>query len=122
MKANRHYKSKNELEIMGTKIKTQACGRVKIEFLIDARHILLAITCLTEEDKLKPSRKLIEERLKGELFIRGESWYLSPIDYDEEGEHYNLREELKKAVPIAKKFFPKFMNVPNSIKFIKDLD
>jgi len=121
MKANRHYTSKDHLEIMDMKIDTQSCAHIQIKFLIDARHILLAITCLTEEEKEKPNRKFIELQLKRELYYKGESWYLSPMDYNEEGEHYNLKEKLKEALPIGKKFFPEFFNIPSSIKFIKDL-
>lgn len=120
MKANRHYtEQKGKLNIMETKIDSKVCCKVAITYTVDARHILLAITCLTSEDN--PSRKTIEKVLKDQLSYSGEGWYDSPINYGEEGSHYNLREELKKAVPIAKKFFPEFMGVPNSIKFIKDL-
>ena len=118
MRATHHYTHLDTLEIMGTKIKNKNCGKVKVEFTIDARHILLAITCLHNEE---PTRKNIEARIKRELFFKGESWYVSPIDFDEEGEHYNLREKLKEALPIGKKLFPEFFDIPNSIKFIKDL-
>ena len=94
---------------------------MKVEFLIDARHILLAITCLNDEDLKNPSRKKIEDEIKHQLFRTGENWYISPIEFNEEGEHYNLREKLQDAVPIAKKLFPEFMGIPQSIKFIKDL-
>jgi hypothetical protein len=121
MKGNRRYKEKDSLEIMDMKINSRVCCRLKVEFLIDARHILLAITCLTDEDLKKPSRKKIEEELKHRLHEGGEGWYISPIDYGEDGEHYNLSEKLREALPIAKKFFPEFMELPQSIKFIRDL-
>jgi len=121
MKANRHYPGKDYLDIMDMKIDSQSCAHIQIKFLVDARHILLAITCLTEEEKENPNKKMIIDQLKRELFYRGESWYLSPIVYAEEGGHYNLKENLEKALPIGKKFFPDFFDVPNSIKFIKDL-
>jgi len=120
MKANRRYTQMDRLEVRGTEILTNKCGHVRINFTVDARHILLAITCLTEEELQNPSRAIIEERLKRELWYKGESWYTSPFDYDEDGQHYNLKENLEKAVPIAKKFFPEFMDVPNSMKFIKE--
>jgi len=121
MKANRSYRSKDPLEIMDTKIASSKCCHIQIQYTVDARHILLAITCLTEEDKKNPTRKMIEEQLRRSLFDSGERWYLSPIDYNEEGEHYNCREELEKAIPTAKKFFPEFMELPASVKFIRDL-
>jgi len=123
MKANRTYRnnSKELLEIMDTKIDSNSCCHVNVRFTIDARHILLAITCLMEAEMAKPNRKMIEERLKRELFQSGERWYTSPIDYSEEGEHWDVKEKLKKAIPIGKKFFPEFFNVPNSVKFMKDL-
>jgi len=121
MKANRQYNSKDALEVMDIKIDSRSCCHVNVSFTIDARHILLAITCLTKEEKKKPNRKMIEDRLKRDLFLSGERWYTSPIDYSEEGEHYNVKEELKKALPTGKKFFPEFFNLPQSIKFMKDL-
>jgi len=121
MKANRRYKSKDILEIMDTKIASQKCCRLKITFTVDARHILLAITSLTEDDKKIATRKMIEEQLRRSLFDSGERWYISPIDYGESGEHYNVRSELEKALPIGKEFFPEFFDIPQSIKFIKDL-
>jgi len=121
MKANRHYLGMDHLDIMGTKINSQKCGYIQVKFLIDARHILLAITSLPEEDKKNPNKKMIIDQLKRELKYAGEGWYISPIDYGEEGSHYNLKENLKKALPIGKKFFPEFFELPNSVKFIKDL-
>lgn len=121
MKGNRRYKAKDPLEIMDMKIHSQVCCRIKVEFLIDARHILLAITSLSDEDLKNPTRKKIEDELKYRLHNSGEAWYLSPIDYGEAGEHYNLSEKLKEALPIAKKFFPEFMELPQSVKFIRDL-
>jgi len=122
MKANRHYRNMSEpLEIMDTKIDSNKCCHVNIRYTIDARHILLAITCLTEKEKENPTRKMVEEQLRRSLYDSGERWFLSPIDYNEEGEHYNCRENLKKAVPTARKLFPEFMDLPTSVKFIRDL-
>jgi len=126
MKANRYYDSKDPLEIIGMKVDSNSCCHVNISFTIDARHILLAISyemCGEDEEEnvAKLTRKGIEDILKRQLFLAGERWYTSPIDYGEEGEHYNLKENLEKALPIGKKFFPEFFNVPNSIKFMKDL-
>lgn len=121
MKSTHHYKANCPLEIMDMKINSQSCTHLKVSFTIDARHILLAITCLTEEGLKKASRKSVEEQIRRELFDRGEGWYLSPIDYGEEGNHYNLSEKLKEALPIGKKLFPEFFDTPNSVKFIKDL-
>ena len=118
MKPTHHYTKMDNLEIMGTTINNLSCGKVRVEFTVDARHILLAITSLHEEE---PTRKNIEARMKRELFYKGEAWYLSPLDYGEEGEHYNLREKLKEALPIGKKLFPEFFDTPNSVKFIKGL-
>lgn len=121
MKANRSYRSDDPLQIMDTKIASKKCCHVQIRFTIDARHILLAITCLTEEEKKNPTRSMVEEQLRRSLYDNGERWFLSPIDYNEEGEHYNCREELEKAVPTARTLFPEFMDLPTSVQFIRDL-
>ena len=121
MKATHHYTKNEPLEIMDMKINARSCTHIKISFTIDARHILLALTCMTDEDIKKASRKSVEEQLRKELFYKGEAWYLSPIDYGEDGNHHNLRDTLKEVLPIGKKLFPEFFDTPNSVKFIKDL-
>jgi len=121
MKSTHHYKADCPLEIMDTKIDSRSCTHMKVSFTIDARHILLAITCLMEDEIPKATRKVVEEQIRKELFYKGEAWYLSPIDYGEDGQHYNLSEKLKEVLPIGKKLFPEFFNLPNSLKFIKDL-
>jgi len=120
MKANRHYTQKDKLEIMDMKIASSACCGIKVEFLIDARHILLAITELNDEELKKVSRAMVEKELKRQLEMKGENWYISPIDYGESGDHYNLKEKLQEALLIGKKLFPDFFDTPNSVKFIKD--
>lgn len=121
MKATRYYNSKDELEIMDMKIASSACCKIKVEFLIDARHILLAITELNDEELKKVSRKMVEKELKRQLEMKGESWYTSPINDGEEGNYFfNLKDNLEKALPIGKKLFPEFFDTPNSIKFIKE--
>lgn len=122
MKANRHYKSKDKLEIMNMKIDSRACCYVTVKFLVDARHILLAIIELTEGEKEKISRAIIEKELKRQLELKGEDWYDAPINYGEgRNHHYDLNKELEEALPIGKKFFPEFFDTPNSVKFIKDI-
>jgi len=119
MKANRKYTQKDKLEIMGITINSKKCCNIKIEFTIDARLILLAITGLSEADFKNPSREKIEEQIRYDLHSKGENWYFSPIELGEDGGHYNLKENLEKALPIGKKLFPEFFDTPNSIDFIK---
>ena len=114
MKSTHHYKADCPLEIMDMKIDSQSCTHMKITFTVDARHILLAITCLMEDEIPKATRKMVEEQLRKELFYKGEAWYTSPIDYGEDGQHYNLSEKLEEVLPIGKKLFPEFFNLPNS--------
>lgn len=121
MKATHSYRSDDALEIMDMKIDSKSCTHMKVSFTIDARHILLAITSMTEKDMKKATRNSVEKKLRRELAYQGERFYSSPIDYGEEGEHYNLNEKLKEALPLGKKLFPEFFNLPNSLKFIKDL-
>ena len=118
MKPNRYYKDKQNLEVMGVKINSYQCCNIQITFTIDARHILLAITELLDNEK--QTRTNIIKRLKKELFYKGESWYLSPLEYSENGQHYNLKERLKEAVPLAKRLFPEFMG-EQAIDFIRKL-
>lgn len=119
MKANREYTCKDPLKIMDMKIDSSKCCNVQIKYTIDARHILLAITGISGKEEI--TRKEVEEEIKHQLYMRGEDWYMSPIDYGEEEHlHHNLEENLEKALPLAKKLFPEFFNFPNSIKFIKD--
>ena len=105
---------------MDMKIGSKACCHVQVNFTVDARHILLAITELTPDKLNKITRKMVEEELKKQLWMKGTDWHDAPINYGEAGNHYNLREELEKALPIGKKLFPEFFGVPNSIRFIKD--
>lgn len=120
MKANRHYTELENLEIMDMKIGSKACCHVQVNFTVDARHILLAITELTTDKLNKITRKMVENELKRQLEMKGENWYISPIDYGESGDHYNIKEKLQEALPIGKKLFPEFFDTPNSVKFIKD--
>ncbi len=119
MKANRHYTNQESLKIMDTVIDSRACAKMQVTFTVDARHILLAITSLREEEQATATRKQVEDQLRQELYYCGERYYLSPIDYNEEGEHYNLRENLEKVLPIGKRLFPEFFNLPNSVDFIR---
>jgi len=121
MKATHHYKSKDALEIMDMKIDSRTCTHMKVSFSIDARHILLAITCMLDDEIKKATRKSVEDQIRSELFYRGEGWYTSPIDCREEGDHYNLSAKLNEVLPVGKKLFPEFFNLPNSLKFIKGL-
>lgn len=119
MKANRTYTKMDKLEIMDITINSKKCCNIKMEFLVDARHILLAIAELNDEELKRVSRAMVEKELKRQLKTRGENWYISPIDYGESGDHYNLKEKLQEALPIGKKLFPEFFDTPNSIDFIK---
>ena len=120
MKATHRYRNQEQLEVMDTTVNSKACTHIKVSFTIDARHILLAMTCMTEDGLKKASRKSVEKQLRIELFFRGEAWYFEPIEFGEEGNHYNLRSKLKEVLPLGKKLFPEFFDTPNSIKFITE--
>ena len=122
MKSTHRYRSDEPLEIMDTRIDSKACTHMKVSFTIDARHILLAIASMTENDIKKATRNSVEKQLRRELFFNGERFYAAPIDGGEDGEHYNLSKKLEEVLPIGKELFPEFFNLPNSLKFIKDLE
>jgi len=122
MKANKYYTESKTLTFMNMEIDAKQCSVIKIAFTIDIRHILLAITCMSDDDIKQATRTSVEKQLRQELFYKGDSWSIGPMEYGEEGNHYNLRENLKEVLPIGKALFPEFFNTPNSVKFIKDLE
>ena len=118
MKPNRKYTNTQNLKIMGISINSNICTRMNIRFTIDARHIALAIVDLMILDE-KITKKRIENRIKDNLFDYGENWYISPIDYSENGNHFHsLEKSLPKAIEIGKLHYPDFFGTENSIKFI----
>jgi len=132
IKQTHHYTKQDDIYLNDEHtIKTNNCGHIQVKFTVDARHLALAIMELIEGDYdfgsdtggeyhitvPKLSRNKVEEELRKQLLWNGERFQ----DILEAGlDEMNTR-KLPYAIDVGKKLFPEFFNVPNSIKFMKDL-
>jgi len=127
MKANKYYPSCESLEIFEIDVKNTSCCDFRVTFSIDCRHILLAIAEILTHNEIQEIQetitvKRVKDHLRRELFYNGESWYCGAIDYGETSNFSSdIKEKIIEALPIGKKLFPSFFDIPNSVKFIKDL-
>ena len=117
MKANKYYTKKDKIYITDKiSINSNQCTDVAIKFPVDGGIIVHAILRMII-DEPDFNRKMIEKEIRLQLYYDGER-FCDRVGYL--GEDYS-DEEIEKAIKIANKFFPDFMGVPNSIKFMKGL-
>jgi len=132
IKQTHHYTKNDEIYLNDEhSIKTDKCGHIQVKFTIDAKHIILAIMELIKGEYdygtdtggeynitvPKLSRCQIEKELRQQLLWNGERFQ----DILEAGLDEMNTQKLPYAIEVAKKIFPEFMDVPNSVKFIKDI-
>lgn len=121
MKANRNYTQRQSIEFLDITIPSNRCTALKIRFTIDAKHILLAIVELLDKDKEKATRKMIEDKIRQMLSLKGRG-ITDCIDiYQDKDTDDDLREKIKEALPLGEKLFPEFFGVSNAVRFINNI-